>query len=142
MLCFTHQSILRPNYIFNSNAYFSSPEHEVLMVSYCGQSLSVVRALSTFCFKQLLLQNGWTDFEIILQEGSLGDLYQNCSNRSAPLNKMAARAKNRKTFKRLLLWNQKMEFVIIILECSLGDRLPKLLKQFRYVERNGRQGYK
>ena len=52
---------------------FSSPEHEVLMVSYCDQSLSVVRALSTFCFKQLLLQNGLTDFEIILQEGSLGD---------------------------------------------------------------------
>ena len=52
---------------------FSSPEHEVLMVSYCDQSLSVVRALSTFCFKRLLLQNGLTDSEIILQEGSLGD---------------------------------------------------------------------
>ena len=37
---------------------FSSPEHEVLMVSCCDQSLSVVRALSTFYFKQLLLQNG------------------------------------------------------------------------------------
>ena len=34
---------------------------------------SVVRALSTFCFKRLLLQNGQTDFQIILQEGSLGD---------------------------------------------------------------------
>ena len=42
------------------------------MVSYCDQSLSLLRALSTFCFKQLL-QNGLTDFEIILQEGSLGD---------------------------------------------------------------------
>ena len=52
---------------------FSSSEHEVLMVSYCDQSLSVVRALSTFCFKQLLLQHGSTDFEVILQEGSLGD---------------------------------------------------------------------
>ena len=52
---------------------FSSPEHEVLMVSYCDQYLSVVRALSTFCFKRLLLQNGSTDFEIFLQEGSLGD---------------------------------------------------------------------
>ena len=39
-------------------------------------------------------------------------LYQNCSNCSAPLNKMAARAKNRKTFKRLLLQNQKMDFEI------------------------------
>ena len=55
-------------------SFFSSPEHEVLMVSYCDQSLSIVRALSTFCFKRLLLQNSLTDFEIILQEGSLGDL--------------------------------------------------------------------
>ena len=62
-------------------------------------------------------------------------LYQNCSNRSAPLNKMAARAKNRKTFKRLLLLNQKMDFEIIIQECFLGDPLPKLFKRFRYVEK-------
>ena len=48
-------------------------------------------------------------------------LYQNCSNRFAPLNKMAARAKNRKTFERLLLLNQKMDFKIIIQECFLGD---------------------
>ena len=27
----------------NSDEIFSSPEHEVLMVSYCGQWLSVVR---------------------------------------------------------------------------------------------------
>ena len=49
-------------------------------------------------------------------------MYQNCSNRCAPLNKMAARAKNRKTFKRLLLLNQKMDFEIIIQECFLGAR--------------------
>ena len=35
------------------------------------------------------------DFEIIIQECFLGALYQNCSNGSATLNKMAARAKNR-----------------------------------------------
>ena len=61
-------------------------------------------------------------------------LYQNCSNRSGPLNKISARAKNRKTFKRLLLLNQKMDFDIIIQEYFLGDPLPKLLKRFRYVE--------
>ena len=66
-------------------------------------------------------------------------VHQNCSNRSATLNKMAARAKNRKTFKRLLLLSQKIDFEIIIQECSLGDPLPKLLKRFRYVEQNGRQ---
>ena len=69
-------------------------------------------------------------------------LYQNWSNRSAPLNKMAARAKNRKTFKQLLLMNQKMDFEIIIQECFLGDPLTKLLKQFLCVEQDGSQGYK
>ena len=39
--------------------------------------------------------------------------YQNWLNRSSLLNKMAARAKNRKTFKLLLLLNQKMDFEII-----------------------------
>ena len=42
-------------------------------MSYCDQSLSVGRALSTFCFKRLLLQNGLTDFKIILQAVTLGD---------------------------------------------------------------------
>ena len=30
-----------------------------------------------------------------------------------------------------------MDFEIIIQECFLGDLLPKLLKEFRYVEQNG-----
>ena len=65
--------------------------------------------------------------------------YQNCSNRSAPLNKMAARAKNRKTFKWLLLLNQIIYFEIILQEGFLGDPLPKLLKPFGSVEQDGRQ---
>ena len=69
-------------------------------------------------------------------------LYQNCSNHSAPSDKMAARAKNRKTFKQILLQNQKMDVEIMIQECFLGDPLPKLLKEFHYVEQNGRQEYK
>ena len=48
-------------------------------------------------------------------------VYQNCLNSSAPLNKMAARAKNRKTFKRLFLLNQCIDFEIIVQELSLGD---------------------
>ena len=35
-----------------------------------------------------------------------------------------------------------VDFEIIIQEYFLGDPLPKLLKQFRYVEQDGRQGYK
>ena len=72
LLCFVKKLPIEILF-FLSAFFFSSPEHEVLMVSYCDQSLSVVRALSTFCFKQLLLPNGYTDFKIILQDGSLGD---------------------------------------------------------------------
>ena len=68
----------------------------------------------------------------------LSSVYQNCSNRFAPLNKMAARAKNRKTFKRLLR-NQCIDFEIILQEGSLGDPLPKLLKQFCPIEQDGHQ---
>ena len=57
------------------------------------------------------------------------------------MNKMAARAKNRKTFKRLLV-HQWTDFKIITYECSLGDPLPKLLKPFHLDEPDGRQSYK
>ena len=99
----------------------------------------VVGALSTFCFKRLLLQNIQTDFEIILQEGSLGDPLPKLLKpfRSVEQDgRQSSRAKNRKTFKRLLLQNQKMDFEIIIQECFLGDPLPELLKEFRYVQQN------
>ena len=42
----------------------SSPEHKVLMVSYCGQSMSVVRRSScgiNNCFKSLLLLHPWAN---------------------------------------------------------------------------------
>ena len=87
------------------------------------------RAKNRKTFKRLLLLNQCIDFEIILQEGSLGDPLPNLSNRSALLNKMATRAKNRKTFKRVLIVNQKMDFEIIIRESFLGDPLPKLYKR-------------
>ena len=63
-------------------------------------------------------------------------------DRSAPLNKIAVRAKYRKIFKRLPLLNQCIDFKIIIQECSLGDYVPELLKSFRSVEQNARQVYK
>ena len=71
----------------------------MLMVSYCDQSLSVVCALSTSCFKQLLIQSSLTDFEIILQEGSLGDPLPKLLKAFRSVEQLAARAKNRKTFK-------------------------------------------
>ena len=35
-----------------------------------------------------------------------------------------------------------MDLEMIVQKCSLCDTLPKLLKEFRYVEQNGHQGYK
>ena len=52
---------------------FSSPEHKVLMVSYCDRPLSVVRRRpSTFLLKHLLLWNHSLDFDKTSQEWSLG----------------------------------------------------------------------
>ena len=54
---------------------FSSPEHEVLMVSYCGESVPpfVVRRAScgvNNCFKSLLLLHPWADWRYLV--GSIG----------------------------------------------------------------------
>ena len=62
-------------------------------------------------------------------------VYQNCSNRSAQLNKMVAVAKSRKTFERLLFLNGCIDFEMILQEGSLGDPLPKVLKAFHSVEK-------
>ena len=52
---------------------FSSPEHKVLKVSYCDQSMSVVRTASTICFKSLLLLHpGSIDLKLGMKH--LGDL--------------------------------------------------------------------
>ena len=56
-------------------------------------------------------------------------VYKHCSNRFAPLNKMAARAKIRKTFKLLLLLNHCVDFEIILQEGSLDDLLPNRVGQ-------------
>ena len=69
-------------------------------------------------------------------------VYKICSNCSAPLSKMAARAINRKSIKQPLLLNHWTDFEIISQECSLGYPLPKLLKPICSVEQNRYQGYK
>ena len=56
-------------FIFSTfSAFFSSPEHKVLKVSYCDQPVSVVRRQSCVVnnsFKAHLLLNYWTNFKII-----------------------------------------------------------------------------
>jgi hypothetical protein len=48
---------------------FSSPEHEVLMASFCDRLMSVVRpCVVNFFFKRLLLLNSWANLAETWQE--------------------------------------------------------------------------
>ena len=93
--------------------------------------LKIEKPLNVFSFVINLLKrhllNQRTDFEIILQECSLGDPLPKLPKWFSPLNKMAARGKNRKTLK----WHRQ--------GYTLGDPLPKLLKLFCSDEQDGCQ---
>ena len=96
--------------------------------------------------KNLLVRNHWTDFNIILQKCSFGDLYQDCSSNSDSSKNMAARGRGLfslyiyiENFKNLLVRNHWTDFNIILQKCSFGDPLPRLFKQFGFVKKHGRQ---
>ena len=109
--------------------FISSPEHNVLGVSYCDRPVSGVSRPSSVMRRSQFASNDISS--VITGQIStkvdkivpLEVLYQNCSNRSAPLQKMAARDKNRKSFKRDLLQGQWPDFKIISQKCSFGDPL-------------------
>ena len=76
---------------------------------------------------ELKIEKSLNDFASLTSASILKNIYRGMFLRSLYTkiaqtvlfreNKMAVRAKNRKTFKRLLLLNQRMDFEIIILEC-------------------------
>ena len=95
-------------------------------------------------FKILLLWNHSSDFEIILQDYSLGDPFQKLFAKFWSLEKnMAAMGEGdflhftdmKKFLKNLLLWNPWSNFEIISQECSLGDPFQKLFAKFWSVEK-------
>ena len=80
-------------------------------------------------FKNLLVRNHWTDYHIILQECSFGDLLP----RLFTSKNMAAGGRGLfslyiyiENFKNLLVRNYWTDFNIILQECSFGDLLPRL----------------
>ena len=80
--------------------FFSSPEHNVLMGSYCDRSSSVRPSVNNF-FKNLLLQNQKANLDKTWQECSLGEALQKLlkefnSNKNSGChgNKMAENRKN------------------------------------------------
>ena len=98
-------------------------------------------------FKNLLVQNHWTNFNIILQKCSFGDPLQDCSSHMDSSKNMAARGRGLislyiyiENFKNLLVRNHWTDFNIILLKCSFGDPLLRLFKTFGFVKKHGHQG--
>ena len=94
--------------------------------------------------KNLLLRNFWSDFEIISQECSLGDPFQNCLQNFDPSINMAlvnggfSHYRDMKKFlKNFLLRNCLSDFEIISQECSLGDPFQKVFAKFLSVPKYG-----
>ena len=97
-------------------------------------------------FKNLLVRNHWTDFNIILQKCSFGDPLGRLFKPFGEKN-MAARSRGLfslykyiEKFKNLLVRNHWTDFNIILQKCSFGDPLPRLFKPFGFVKKHGRQG--
>ena len=96
--------------------------------------------------KDLLVQNHWTDFNIILQKCSFGDPLPRLFKPSGFVKNMAARGRGLfsvyiyiENFKNLLVRNHWTDFHIILQKCSFGDPLPRLFKPFGFVKKHGRQ---
>ena len=95
--------------------------------------------------KNLLLQNRLSEFEIILQECSLGDPFQKVfakfwstkKHGSDELGLLALYRDMKKFLKNLLLQICRSDFEIIPQECSFGDLFQKLFAKFWSVHKHG-----
>ena len=105
-------------------------------------------------FKNLLVRNHWTDFNIILQKCSFGDPLPRLFKPFGFVKKhldssknMAARGRGLfspyvyiENFKNLPVRNHWTDFNITWQKCSFGDPLPRLFKPFGFVKKHGCQG--
>ena len=98
-------------------------------------------------FKNLLVRNHWTDYNIILQKCSFGNPLPRLFKPLDSSKNMAARGRGLfslyiyiEIFKNLLVRNHWTDFNIILQKCSFGDPLPRLFKTYGFVKKHGRQG--
>ena len=92
--------------------------------------------------KNLLVRNHRTDFNIILQKCSFGELYHLDSSktkvtRGRGLFSLYICIEN---FKILLVRNPWTDFNIILQKCSFGDPQPRLFKPFGFFRKHGHLG--
>ena len=98
-------------------------------------------------FKNLLVRNHWTDFNIILQKCSFGDsllrlfkpygFVKKRGRQGAGLFSLYIYIEN---LKILLVRNHWTDFHILLQKCFFGEPLPRLFKPFGFVKKHGRQG--
>ena len=94
--------------------------------------------------KNPLLRNRWSDFEIISQECSLGDPFQNCSqNFDLSINMALVNGgflhytDMKKFIKSLFLGNRWSDCEKNSQECSFGDPFEILLAKFWSIQKHG-----
>ena len=97
-------------------------------------------------FKNLLVRNHWTNFNIILQKCFFGDplprlvkpfRFVKKHGRGGAYFPYIIYIEN---FQNLLVRNNWTDFNVILQKCSFGDPLPRLFKPFGFVKKHGRQG--
>ena len=98
-------------------------------------------------FKNLLVRNHWTNFNIILQKCSFGDPLPRLFKPFGFVKKHGRQGQGLfslyiciENFKNHLVRNHWTDFNIILQKCSFGDPLPRLFKPFGFVKKHGRQG--
>ena len=98
-------------------------------------------------FKNLLVRNHWSDFNIFCKNVPLVIFYQDCSRHLDSSKNMAARGWGLfslyiyiENFKNLLVRNHWTDFHLILQKFFFGNPLPRLLKPSWFVKKHGRQG--
>ena len=99
-------------------------------------------------FKNLLVRNPWTDFNIILQKCSFGDPLPRLFKPFGFVKKHGRQGAGLifpiyifiENFKNLLVRNLWTDFNIILQKYSFGDPLPRLFKPFGFIKKHGHQG--
>ena len=98
-------------------------------------------------FKNLLVRNHWTDFNIIFSEMFFGDPLLRLFKPFGFVKKHGRQGRGLfslyiyiEKFKNLLFRNQWTDFNTTWQECFFGDPLQRLFKPFGFVKKHGRQG--
>ena len=97
-------------------------------------------------FKNLLIRNHWTDFNIILQKCSFGNSLPRLFKPFGFVKQHGHQGAGLifpiylyRKLKNLLVRNHWTDFHILLQKCSFGDPLLRLFKPFGFVKKHGRQ---